>query len=328
MMNRSLRRRHRLSVPLLFALVAMISASATEGADPMAASALPVNPKPGETWTDAHGMTFCWCPPGSARITDREEAHEVIFRAGFWMAKHELTAREAKAIDRQVKLEIEKGKPEEADLELPTSGMDLNSLRRLIRLLNGTPPPVKPGPKVIKNPEKAKREAATAAAEPETRKNQPPKPILAPAGWQYALPTEAEWEYACRSGATTAYSFGDDPALLPKHANFADKSLRDNNQGYSYANRTLNDGTALIAKGGSYPANAWGLHDMHGNLWEWCENGTVRGGGWTSTPEDCRADSRTDQYSGGNERYSRPWLGVRLVLRKPTEPPPVANEKQ
>ena len=126
MMNRSLRRRHRLSVPLLFALVAMISASATEGADPMAASALPVNPKPGETWTDAHGMTFCWCPPGSARITDREEAHEVIFRAGFWMAKHELTAREAKAIDRQVKLEIEKGKPEEADLDQASRCVEIN----------------------------------------------------------------------------------------------------------------------------------------------------------------------------------------------------------
>ncbi|MCX6865047.1 MAG: formylglycine-generating enzyme family protein, partial [Verrucomicrobia bacterium] len=73
-----------------------------------------------------------------------------------------------------------------------------------------------------------------------------------PAGLRAALPTEAQWEYACRAGTKTTYSFGD--TLNAKQANF------DNTLGK----------TSTVA---SYPANAWGLYDMHGNVWELCENG-------------------------------------------------------
>ncbi len=67
----------------------------------------------------------------------------------------------------------------------------------------------------------------------------------------YRLPSEAEWEYACRAGTTTRYAFGDE--ITAKDANFG-----------MYVRKTT--------EVGSYPANAWGLHDMHGNVWEWVED--------------------------------------------------------
>jgi formylglycine-generating enzyme required for sulfatase activity len=74
----------------------------------------------------------------------------------------------------------------------------------------------------------------------------------------FRLPTEAEWEHACRAGTTTPWFFGDDAGLLDKHAWFRDNAW-DAGQPYAHA-------------AGQKEPNRWGLHDLYGNVWEWCQD--------------------------------------------------------
>lgn len=83
-----------------------------------------------------------------------------------------------------------------------------------------------------------------------------------PKDWEFRLPTEAQWEYACRAGTTTATSFGN--TFTSKQANF----LGNKPYNGSEISPALNRATPV----GKYPANAWGLHDMHGNVFEYCRD--------------------------------------------------------
>src|SRR5262249_33763401 len=94
-------------------------------------------------------------------------------------------------------------------------------------------------------------------------------------GWTYRLPTEAEWEYACRAGTSTPFSCGDIVWSLRKHANLADASLRPKLKGRAYDNwgfAPWDDGCPFDAPVGSFRPNPWGLYDMHGNVLQWCQD--------------------------------------------------------
>jgi formylglycine-generating enzyme len=131
---------------------------------------------------------------------------------------------------------------------------------------------------------------------------------------EYRLPTEAEWEYACRAGTTTLFQFGDRVEDLSTYANIADQSARVKFANWAHAIDT-DDGYPCTAPVGKLKPNAWGLYDMHGNVWEWCSDiydkefykqaftydppgakaGSLRvcrGGSWAHSPKDCRSAVR------------------------------------
>jgi formylglycine-generating enzyme required for sulfatase activity len=98
-------------------------------------------------------------------------------------------------------------------------------------------------------------------------------------GFQYRLPYMGEWEYACRAGTKTKYCFGDSEDRLTDY-------------GWYFNNH---DNSMQPKPVGLKIFNSWGLHDMHGNLWEWCldrdgANAWVRGGGWGSPSDYCVSD--------------------------------------
>ena len=122
-------------------------------------------------------------------------------------------------------------------------------------------------------------------------------------GKVYRLPTEVEWEYACRAGTTTAYHFGNDASDLDKYAWFY-KNTRV--FGENYAHRV-----------GQKRPNQFGLYDMHGNVWEWCQDWydenekyrVLRGGSWSDYSVFCSAWCR-DCITPGSRSGS---IGFRLA---------------
>ena len=124
------------------------------------------------------------------------------------------------------------------------------------------------------------------------------------------LPTEAEWEHACRAGTTTDFAVGGGECLNSQLANF------DGNHPHGSGRDAFNwlDRERTTAEG-SFPPNAWGLHEMHGQLLEWCEDKyddagggrVLRGGGWFHIGERARSASRI----GGTPDYRDYSLGFR-----------------
>ena len=131
-----------------------------------------------------------------------------------------------------------------------------------------------------------------------------------PSGYEFRLPTEAEWEYACRTGTTTSWNVGNSLSCSQANHNFC-----------------IGKQTSVV---GSYAPNAWGLYDMHGNVWEWCLDShggypsgavtdpfvtggpyrVIRGGGWLNSSYYCRSAIRYYNDPG----FAVNNVGFRVVL--------------
>lgn len=114
------------------------------------------------------------------------------------------------------------------------------------------------------------------------------------AGRTYRLPTDAEWEYACRAGTTTQWYHGNDENGLAKVANVADATLKDESPDSKNTIRAT-DGYVFTAPVGQFQANAFGLYDMHGNVREWCQD-------WLGTYEKGTASDPTGPGSASSRR--------------------------
>jgi formylglycine-generating enzyme required for sulfatase activity len=180
------------------------------------------------------GVKLCWCPAGKFTMggpPDEPERRpgegqvEVTLTKGFWTGKFEVTQGQWKRVIGKL--------PGELTAELP-EGDDYP----------------------VGNVNFAEAEAFCAKLTDLGRKSGD-----LPEGWEFRLPTEAQWEYACRAGTTTATAFGD--KIGSKQANVKNKPYNGGEEGPELGK---------AAKVGSYPANAWGLHDMQGNVVEWCRD--------------------------------------------------------
>lgn len=256
----------------------------------------------GDQWVDRNGFCFIWCPAGKFLMGDAEfedaQPVEVSISKGYWIGKYETLGNEANLFN--------------------AGGQKIGSGKS-----DFMPPGIGSVDKVVPGMEKWQVYSAEKG--------------LAYKGWTYDYPTEAEWEYAARAGSRAGYPC--EIKDLGKYGNFADRSLYNDRDPvhFIYANRQADDGYGRsFAPAGQFRPNAWGIHDMFGNLAELCSTyyteqlvggvdpnsqslpGTrssrlrvSRGGAWCSPPEYLHVAYR-NAFTG----VGTPHVGLRLVLRQ------------
>lgn len=215
------------------AAVKLAAAQQAEPIDEAAAAAIE-GKEAGEQKTII-GTALCWCPPGKFDMGSPLSEPErrpfefqmtVTLSKGFWIGKYEVSQEDWKRVVGELPGQPTDELPNED--ELPVGNVNFAQAEAFCAKLT---------------------QMARASGE-------------LPDGWEFRLPTEAQWEYACRAGTTTATSFGD--SINSKQANIKGEPP------YNGAESGPTLGRA--AKVGSYPANPWGIHDMHGNTCEWCRD--------------------------------------------------------
>jgi formylglycine-generating enzyme required for sulfatase activity len=214
------------------------------------------------------GIWLRWCPPGTfvmgspadepERRPDETQV-QVTLSKGFWMAQYETTQGEWKRAMGQLPGPFTQELPEGDDL--PLGNVNFAEAEAFCRKLT-----------------ELARQSGELAKD-----------------WEFRLPTEAQWEYACRAGTTTATAFGN--KLSSKQANF---------KGRPYNGAEPGPSLGRAAKVGNYRPNAWGLYDMHGNTFEWCRDWyhqKLPGG--TDPDLHLAGGSATKNGDGGTSRVRR-----------------------
>ena len=241
-------------------------------------------------------------PASEAERSNNETQHTVILTKGFWMGQREVTQGEYLSVVGSNPSYFKNGVNA---LSPGTSGKVTNDLRHPVEQVSWID--------------------ATNYCGKLTQRDRAAG--LIPADYAYRLPSESEWEYACRGGTTNAFSFG--AAIRQGMANFYAFQEYD-----SAVGSQSKPGNVLIFRtieAGSYSPNAFGLYDMHGNVWEWCadwygnyptgvvtdpigptsgDGRVVRGGCWDGNGWRCRAAFR----NGLNPVYRVFNVGFRVVL--------------
>jgi formylglycine-generating enzyme required for sulfatase activity len=258
----------------------------------------PPSPSPRMVWIPA-GTFVMGSPPSEAERYSDESQHTVTLSQGFWMGKYLVTQGDYLAL------------------------MGSNPSYFTTSDINGHPIP----PDLNRPVEQVSWIDAVAYCAALTAREQAAGRL--PVGWVYRLPTESEWEYACRAGTTTAFYYGN--SLHGGMANFNDYYEYDASIGEIYVSNPAVPWLGRTTTVGSYQPNAWGLYDMHGNVWEWCRDWygsyptasvtdpqgppsgsyrVFRGGGWGNGGGYCRSAGRYDAYPS----YRYDYIGFRVVL--------------
>jgi formylglycine-generating enzyme required for sulfatase activity len=259
----------------------------------------PTNPRPADKVPEGKtageqrefaGIKFRWCPPtdeqgftmGTPGATDDEAPVKVVLTKGFWMGETEVTQGQWKTV------------------------LGTEPWKNQVLIKDGANYPAVNISHGLDADGEFERDSAMEFCQKLSTKE----------AKVFRLPTEAEWEYACRCGTATKYSFGDNESVLTEYCWYAKNTLHINNK---HPHRV-----------GLKKPNSFGLHDMHGNVWEWCsdwygekliggrdtagnlrgEFRVLRGGGWGSSAVSCRSAFRNRVVP--SDRLNM--VGFRLVL--------------